>query len=55
MMIVGGAALPAIQGALMDMFGVRWSLAVVLVSYFYLVFFGFVGAKRGQPKTEAAA
>ena len=46
MMIVGGAIMPAIQGAVMDSVGVRLSLSVVLLGYAYLVFFGFVGSKK---------
>ncbi|MBK1880825.1 sugar MFS transporter [Luteolibacter pohnpeiensis] len=52
MMIVGGAVLPLIQGILMDAKGVRISLAVVLVGYVYLVFFGFFGSKSGKLLTE---
>lgn len=48
MMIVGGAVLPAIQGALMDVVGVRPSLAVVLIGYLYLVYFGFFGSRESQ-------
>ena len=48
MMIVGGAVLPAIQGSMMDLMGVRLSLAIVLVSYLYLAFFGFIGSKLGR-------
>jgi FHS family L-fucose permease-like MFS transporter len=49
MMIVGGAVLPALQGALMDAFGVRISLAVVLAGYAYLVLYGFNGCTRNHP------
>jgi len=45
MMIVGGAILPAVQGALMDVWGVRLSLGIVFVGYLYLTFFGFMGSK----------
>ena len=48
MMIVGGAIMPAVQGALMDHYGVRVSLGIVLVGYLYLVYFGFVGANIGR-------
>ncbi len=54
MMIVGGAIMPLIQGALMDAFGVRTSLAIVLVGYAYLVFFGFYGARADEPTGDAA-
>jgi FHS family L-fucose permease-like MFS transporter len=48
MMIVGGAIMPLIQGALMDQFGVRASLGIVLVGYAYLVYFGFFGAHADE-------
>jgi len=48
MMIVGGALMPLIQGAMMDFMGVRLSLSIVLVGYLYLMFFGFRGWKVGQ-------
>ncbi len=53
MMIVGGAVLPAIQGIIMDFSNVRYSLAIVLVSYLYLAFFGFFGSKIGHEADEA--
>jgi FHS family L-fucose permease-like MFS transporter len=54
MMIVGGAIMPLIQGALMDSFGVRASLAIVLVGYAYLVYFGFHGARADVLTSEKA-
>ena len=54
MMIVGGAIMPLIQGALMDSFGVRTSLSIVLVGYAYLVYFGFYGARADEPSNHAA-
>ncbi len=48
MMIVGGALMPLIQGALMDKFGVRMSLGIVLVGYLYLAFYGWKGHKIGR-------
>jgi len=47
MMIVGGAIMPLIQGALMDSFGVRTSLGIVLIGYLYLVFYGLKGHRIG--------
>jgi len=47
MMIVGGAIMPLIQGALMDQFGVRPSLSIVLVGSLYLVFYGLKGCRIG--------
>ena len=52
MMIVGGALMPALQGALMDAVGVRWSLGIVFVGYLYLMLFGFFGAKVGHEADE---
>jgi len=46
MMIVGGAVMPAIQGAIVDLAGVRLSLAIVLVGYLYLVYCGFFGSRE---------
>lgn len=45
MMIVGGAILPLLQGALADVAGVHYSLFVPLFAYFYLIFYGFSGYK----------
>ncbi|MEO5715453.1 MAG: MFS transporter, partial [Luteolibacter sp.] len=55
MMIVGGAIMPLIQGALMDSFGVRASLGIVFVGYAYLVYFGFFGARADEVAGEGAA
>ncbi len=54
MMIVGGAIMPLIQGALMDSLGVRASLSIVLIGYAYLVFFGFYGAKADALTSDMA-
>jgi MFS transporter, FHS family, L-fucose permease len=54
MMIVGGAIMPLIQGALMDAFGVRTSLSIVFVGYAYLVYFGFYGARADEPTGDSA-
>ncbi|MBN2211518.1 MAG: sugar MFS transporter [Sedimentisphaerales bacterium] len=55
MMIVGGAIMPAVQGVLMDEYGVRASLGIVLVGYLYLVFFGFIGANIGRKHQSQTA
>ena len=52
MMIVGGALMPLIQGALMDRVGVRLSLSIVLVGYAYLMFFGFFAWKFGSAAAD---
>ena len=54
MMIVGGALMPLIQGALMDKFGVRTSLSIVLVGYSYLAFYGLKGHKIGRNNLATA-
>ena len=55
MMIVGGAIMPLIQGALMDAFGVRTSLSIVFVGYAYLVYFGFFGAHADEVHGDTSA
>ncbi len=53
MMIVGGAVMPLIQGALMDAYGVRTSLSIVFVGYAYLVYFGFFGARADEATKDS--
>jgi FHS family L-fucose permease-like MFS transporter len=48
MMVVGGAVMPAIQGALTDSIGLRPSLYIVVLGYLYLAFFGFFGSQRRE-------
>ncbi len=48
MMILGGAVLPLIMGAVADSFGVHASYIVPLFSYLYIAFYGINGYK---PKT----
>lgn len=45
MMIVGGAILPLLQGALADVAGVHYSLFVPLSAYIYLIYYGISGYK----------
>jgi FHS family L-fucose permease-like MFS transporter len=45
MMIVGGAILPLLQGAVADASGVHYSLFVPFFAYVYLIFFGIKGYK----------
>ena len=54
MMIVGGALMPLAQGAVMDSMGVCWSLGIVFIGYFYLMLFGFFGARAGHAADEPA-
>jgi FHS family L-fucose permease-like MFS transporter len=46
MMIVGGAILPLLQGALADAAGVHNSLFVPLCAYLYLIFYGLSGYRK---------
>ena len=48
MMILGGAILPVIMGAVADGFGVHFSLVVPLFSYLYLAFYGANGYKPNK-------
>ncbi|MBP3253563.1 MAG: sugar MFS transporter [Bacteroidales bacterium] len=48
MMIVGGAVLPPVQGALADVIGIKYSYFVPMISYFYLCFYGLKGYKIGK-------
>ena len=50
MMILGGAVLPVIMGAVADGMGVHLSLIVPLVSYLYLAFYGVNGYKPHKVK-----
>lgn len=55
MMIVGGAIMPLAQGWLTDTYGIRASLAIVLVGYLYLIFFGFFAPKAKGSEGAAVA
>ena len=48
MMVVGGAIVPEIQGALADRFGYQHSFAIVLACYAYLMYFGLAGYRVRQ-------
>ena len=50
MAIVGGAAVPPIQGALADSIGLHMSFIIPVVCYLYIVFYGFVGSKVREPQ-----
>ena len=45
MMILGGAILPVIMGAVADAFGVQASYIVPVFSYIYIAFYGINGYK----------
>jgi FHS family L-fucose permease-like MFS transporter len=46
MMILGGALIPPIQGALADNVGVQNSFFVPIICYAYLLFYGAIGSKK---------
>jgi len=50
MMVVGGAVVPLVQGALADRFGFQPSFAVVLLCYAYLAYFALDGYRIRQPR-----
>ncbi|MGB8491197.1 MAG: MFS transporter [Bacteroidales bacterium] len=45
-LIVGGAVLPVLMGAVADGFGVRFAFILPIVSYLYIVFYALVGSKH---------
>ncbi|MDY8138401.1 sugar MFS transporter [Aquimarina sp. 2201CG5-10] len=45
MMIVGGALIPLLQGAVADNIGIQLSFFIPIVCYTYLVFYGLIGHK----------
>jgi FHS family L-fucose permease-like MFS transporter len=45
-LIVGGAVLPVLMGAVADGFGVRFAFILPIISYLYIVFFALVGSKH---------
>lgn len=46
MMILGGAIIPIIQGAMADGYGVHMSFIVPVIPYLYIAFFGWKGHKQ---------
>jgi FHS family L-fucose permease-like MFS transporter len=46
MMILGGAIIPIIQGAVADGYGVHLSFVVPVIPYLYIAFFGWKGHKQ---------
>jgi len=56
MAILGGALLPLVQGAAADAIGIQKSFFIPVISYLYIVFFGFYcSAKLGAVKNTAVA
>ncbi len=53
MMILGGAVLPVIMGAVADSYGVQASYIVPVFSYIYIAFYGINGYKPYVLKTQA--
>lgn len=51
MMIVGGAIIPVIQGLTADAIGIKWSFAVPMTAYLYLIFTSTY-VKNTQPITN---
>ena len=51
-MIVGGAVLPVIQGALADTIGYSFSFIIVLLAFAYLAFYALKGHKIKNQKVE---
>jgi FHS family L-fucose permease-like MFS transporter len=52
MFIVGGAILPPIQGAMADLVGVQLSFFVPMLSYVYLVYYGWKGHRQTAIQKE---
>ncbi len=50
MMVVGGAIIPVVQGALADRFGYQHSFSIVLACYAYLIYFGLSGYRVREPR-----
>jgi FHS family L-fucose permease-like MFS transporter len=48
MMILGGAILPLITGAVADAYGIQMSFVVPVLCYFYLMFYGLIGFKQNK-------
>jgi len=45
MMILGGALIPPLQGAVADAIGIHYSFFVPILSYIYLAYYGWKGYK----------
>jgi FHS family L-fucose permease-like MFS transporter len=54
MAIVGGAALPRLQGTIADHWGIQASFVVPTVAFAYIAFYGIYGYKAGRTTTAAA-
>ncbi|HXT13617.1 MAG TPA: sugar MFS transporter [Candidatus Angelobacter sp.] len=54
MAIIGGAALPALQGRLADRIGVQHSFIVPIIAFAYVGFYGLKGYKIGRDRAVAA-
>ncbi|MCM2370059.1 sugar MFS transporter [Aporhodopirellula aestuarii] len=57
MMIVGGAIVPLIMGAVADQVGIQLAFAVPIINYFYIGFYGLIGHRHvvadAQPEIAA--
>lgn len=54
-MVIGGAFIPLIQGALADAIGYQYSFALVLICYGYILYYALVGHKPKGPGAEEDA
>ncbi len=53
-LIIGGALVPVIMGAVADLAGIQYSFIVPVICYLYILFYALVGSKV-KPKVEAAS
>jgi FHS family L-fucose permease-like MFS transporter len=52
MAIVGGAALPALQGWTADQIGVQRSFIIPIIAFAYVAFYGLYGYRAGRQLTR---
>lgn len=53
-LIIGGALVPVIMGAVADLFGIQYSFIVPVICYLYILFYALVGSKV-KPRVEPAS
>lgn len=53
-LIIGGALVPVIMGAVADLFGIQYSFIVPVICYLYILFYALVGSKV-KPQVEPAS
>lgn len=54
MAIIGGAALPALQGKVADHIGVQMSFIIPIIAFAYVAFYGLYGYRAGRQITKSA-